>query len=119
MADKTANAAKVLLRLPKSLHRQLVQQAKRNNVSLNTEIVNQLSGHEASLYKVWLESAQPLLNEAAGLAAKTATDIASAEIISRLLENPALLEQIADLVKASAKPTQSATLLPPKDEPKE
>jgi hypothetical protein len=40
--------AKFLLRLPKGLHRRLVQQAKRNNVSLNTEIINLLEGRGAA-----------------------------------------------------------------------
>jgi hypothetical protein len=47
-ADKTTDAVKLNLRLPKRLHRRLVQQAKGNNVSLNTEIINQLEGAEAA-----------------------------------------------------------------------
>src|SRR5262249_19026383 len=39
MADTTS----LHLRLPKSLYKRLQRQARRNNVSLNTEIVNQLS----------------------------------------------------------------------------
>ena len=46
--DKTADAIKLNLRLPKALHKQLKQQARRNNVSLNTEIVNQLQGYEVA-----------------------------------------------------------------------
>jgi Arc-like DNA binding domain len=42
MADKTADAVKYLLRLPKGLHKRLLQEAKRNNTSLNTEIVQRL-----------------------------------------------------------------------------
>jgi hypothetical protein len=45
-ADKTADAIKLNLRLPKSLHRRLQQRARRNNVSLNTEIVNELEGYK-------------------------------------------------------------------------
>jgi hypothetical protein len=45
-ADKTADAIKLNLRLPKSLHRRLQQRARRNNVSLNTEIVNELDGYK-------------------------------------------------------------------------
>jgi len=37
---KDAGIVKLNLRLPKGLHRHLVQQANRNNVSLNTEIIN-------------------------------------------------------------------------------
>jgi HicB family len=46
-ADKTASAIKLNLRLPKPLHKRLKQQARRNNISLNTEIINQLTGYEA------------------------------------------------------------------------
>jgi HicB-like protein involved in pilus formation len=45
--DKTADAIKLNLRLPKPLHKRLKQQARRNNVSLNTEIVNQLEGRQS------------------------------------------------------------------------
>jgi hypothetical protein len=48
MASKTADAIKLVLRLPKPLHKRLKQQARRNNVSLNTEIVNQLSPPKGS-----------------------------------------------------------------------
>jgi hypothetical protein len=44
-APKTADAVKLVLRLPKGLHRQLVQRAKQNNVSLNTEILNELEAY--------------------------------------------------------------------------
>jgi hypothetical protein len=43
--NKTTDAAKLLLRLPKPLHKRLQQQARRNNTSVNTEILNQLSGY--------------------------------------------------------------------------
>jgi hypothetical protein len=46
MADKRAKAIKLNVRMPPALHKRLKQQAKRNNVSLNTEIVNQLSCRE-------------------------------------------------------------------------
>src|SRR5262245_21833356 len=49
--NRTTDAVKLNLRLPKSLHRQLVQQATRRNVSLNTEIVEQLQGSRARSYK--------------------------------------------------------------------
>jgi HicB family len=44
-APKTVDAVKLVLRLSKGLHRQLVRRAKRNNVSLNTEIINELEAH--------------------------------------------------------------------------
>ena len=43
MASKSADVVKLNLRLPKPLHKWLTQQARRNHVSLNTEILNQLS----------------------------------------------------------------------------
>jgi HicB-like protein involved in pilus formation len=49
--NRTTDAVKLNLRLPKRLHRQFVQQATRRNVSLNTEIVEQLQGSEARSYK--------------------------------------------------------------------
>ena len=49
MANKTADAIKLNLRLPKPLHKRLKQQARRNNVSLNTEIVNQLSNPKPAI----------------------------------------------------------------------
>jgi hypothetical protein len=62
MADKTSDAIKLNLRLPKPLHRRLKQQAKRNNVSLNTEIVNQLD--EPARRKLLRETMKPILDEA-------------------------------------------------------
>jgi hypothetical protein len=45
MSAKNADdVVKLNLRLPKALHRKLHQAAKANNVSLNTEIINQLEG---------------------------------------------------------------------------
>src|SRR5262249_57982706 len=49
--NRTTDAVKLNLRLPKSLHRQLVQQSARRNVSLNTEIVEQLQGSQARSHK--------------------------------------------------------------------
>jgi hypothetical protein len=63
-ADKTGDAIKLNLRLPKPLHRRLKQQAKRNNVSLNTEIVNQLEGAETSTAKRMAEIMKPLFDQA-------------------------------------------------------
>jgi predicted CopG family antitoxin len=63
-ADKTTDAVKLNLRLPKRLHRQLVQQARRNNVSLNTEIVNQLEGSEAATAKRMADVVQPAVRQA-------------------------------------------------------
>jgi HicB family len=46
-AKHTDDVVKLNLRLPKALHRKLQQAAKANNVSLNTEIINQLEGHSS------------------------------------------------------------------------
>jgi HicB-like protein involved in pilus formation len=63
-AEKTTDAVKLNLRLSKRLHRQLVQQARRNNVSLNSEIVNQLEGHEAATFERISKLAQPMIDSA-------------------------------------------------------
>ena len=64
MASKTADAIKLVLRLPKALHKRLTQQARRNNVSLNTEIINQLEGHEAATVERAREIIKPMIEEA-------------------------------------------------------
>jgi hypothetical protein len=43
----TDDVVKLNLRLPKALHRKLRQAADANNVSLNTEIINQLQGRSS------------------------------------------------------------------------
>jgi hypothetical protein len=64
MAEKASDAIKLNLRLSKPLHKRLKQQARRNNVSLNTEIVNQLEGHEAATAKRLGEIMQPWIDQA-------------------------------------------------------
>jgi hypothetical protein len=64
MPDKTAASHQFLLRLPKPLHKRLVAQAKRNNVSLNTEIVNQLETHGATTVERVAEWLKPALDDA-------------------------------------------------------
>jgi HicB-like protein involved in pilus formation len=61
-SPKTADAIKLVLRLSKGLHRQLVQRAKRNNVSLNTEIINELEaqGRDDSVIARAIEDAYML-----------------------------------------------------------
>jgi hypothetical protein len=57
------------LRLPKSLHRRLQRDAAKNNVSLNTEMVNQLEGSKAALVRDLVEAARPELKDIAAEAA--------------------------------------------------
>jgi uncharacterized protein HemY len=64
MADRTADAIKLNLRLPKPLHKRLQRQARRNNVSLNTQIVNELEGSGAAAAKQLMEALKPLVDEA-------------------------------------------------------
>jgi hypothetical protein len=80
MTDKTSGAIKLNLRLPKPLHRRLKQQAKRNNVSLNTEIVKQLEGSETATAKRMAEAIRPLVADAV----KTATALAVAHVTQSL-----------------------------------
>ena len=46
-AKNTDDVVKLNLRLPKALHKKLRQAAQSNNVSLNTEIINQLEGRSS------------------------------------------------------------------------
>ena len=92
MADKTADAFKFVLRLPKPLHKRLKQQAKRNNVSLNTEIVNQLEGSEAATAKRMAEALRPALDGA----------------IKEVLAETAFERQIAEIAEEVAKKWQTS-----------
>jgi HicB family len=85
MASKTADAIKLVLRLPKPLHKRLKRQARLNNVSLNTEIVNQLEGHRSAVAQQAMETiAQALTGTAAKAAAEVATDVALQKTLETL-----------------------------------
>jgi hypothetical protein len=85
-ADKTADAIKLNLRLPKPLHKRLKQQARRNNVSLNTEIVNQLEGHhEAALKDAIRVVVEPLIDSAFERATE-ATDVAMMRFANKMVQ---------------------------------
>jgi hypothetical protein len=65
---KAPEVVKLNLRLPKSLHRQLVQAAKQNGVSLNTQIISQLGGPplpdaQEALLRSMREAVQRLLDD--------------------------------------------------------
>jgi len=93
MASKTADAIKLVLRLPKPLHKRLRQQANRNNVSLNTEIVNQLEGYEATTVKRMTDIMQPLLDEAVKASVSIGSEVA-AKLDERLRQLEELLAHI-------------------------
>jgi hypothetical protein len=59
-----ADTTSLHLRLPKSLYKNLQRQARRNNVSLNTEIVNQLAGHDAATETRLTQMVRPLIDQA-------------------------------------------------------
>ncbi len=84
LKNKPTDAVRLLLRLPKGLHKRLQQEAKRNNVSLNTEIVNQLEGYEASTVKRVTEIVQPLLDEAVKAAASVGSEVAAKSVLEVL-----------------------------------
>jgi HicB family len=63
MAKKPADTVNLILRLPKALHKRLKQEARRHNVSLNTEIVNQLEDDEAVNVERMAEKMKPLIQE--------------------------------------------------------
>ena len=58
-----ADTTSLHLRLPKTLYKRLQRQAKRNNVSLNTEVVNQLEGAEAAEAKQRAEAMKPFFEK--------------------------------------------------------
>jgi hypothetical protein len=64
-----ADTTSLHLRLPKALYKKLQREARRNNVSLNTEIVNQLEGHEAATAERLGEIVRPWIDEAVRAAA--------------------------------------------------
>jgi len=84
MASKTADAIKLVLRLPKPLHRRLKQRANRNNVSLNTEIVNQLEGYEATTVKRMTDIMQLLLDEAVKASVSIGSEVAAKSVLEVL-----------------------------------
>ena len=72
-AKNTDDVVKLNLRLPKALHRKLHQAAKANNVSLNTEIINQLEGRS---------SQGPILDQVKNIIQATATATAERMVIA-------------------------------------
>jgi HicB family len=68
----TDDVVKLNLRLPKALHGKLHQAAKANNVSLNTEIINQLEGRS---------SHGPILDQVKSIIQATATATAKRMVI--------------------------------------
>jgi hypothetical protein len=68
-----ADTTSLHLRLPKALYKKLRRQARFNNVSLNTEIVNQLEGSDVALAKRMAEALRPALDSVIGEAIQRAT----------------------------------------------
>jgi HicB family len=84
----TVDVVKLNLRLPKALHRKLHQAAKANNVSLNTEIINQLEGRS---------SYGPVSNQIKNLIQATATATAERMVtVGRIGESRESSEPMAD-----------------------
>jgi Arc-like DNA binding domain len=114
MASKTTDAIKLVLRLPKGLHKRLKQQARRNNVSLNTEIVNQLEGSDAATARRMATAMKPLVEEAIKMAVMRVTGRPSAhelildalnpsteaELLERLERSEVLKEEAAEIMAA-------------------
>ena len=71
----TDEVVKLVLRLPKHLHATLKKEAKRDNVSLNTEIIQQLEGYEVKTVQRTVGIVDALLKEAVKEAAKTAASV--------------------------------------------
>jgi len=88
-ADKTTDAIKLNLRMPKGLHRRLTRTAARNNVSLNTQIINELEGYEAATIQRMTEIVEPLLKEAVKASASVASEVAS-RVTLEILQGPGI-----------------------------
>jgi HicB family len=74
---KAVDAVQFLLRIPKPLHKVLLARAKHNNVSLNTQIVNELQGRDA-------QTAKDIATTAAEVAAKIAHEKAFQEALDKI-----------------------------------
>jgi hypothetical protein len=68
-----ADTTSLHLRLPKALYKKLRRQARFNNVSLNTEIVNQLEGSDVAIAKRMAEALRPALDSVIEEAIQRAT----------------------------------------------
>jgi hypothetical protein len=93
-ASKRTDLIAINLRLPKSLHKSLKQQAKRKGVPLNTEIVNMLEGYEAKTVKRSAEIFEPMIKASSGAA------VIVGEMVVRTLKPEALEEFKAAMLKA-------------------
>src|SRR5262245_48394985 len=94
MAD--SDTIKLNLRLSKGLHARLVKMAKRNNVSLNTEIVNQLEGYEAATINRIAKIMQPLLDEAVKASASVGSEVAAKSVLEVLKDAAPLADRDLD-----------------------
>jgi hypothetical protein len=88
---KASEVVKLNLRLPKNLHRRLTRDAKQNNVSLNTEIINQLEGFKPAQVEMLTEMLRVAVDKATRdviAAQKTpegrAADLSDAEFEKRI-----------------------------------
>jgi hypothetical protein len=107
MASKTADAIKLVLRLPKPLHKRLTQQARRENVSLNTLIVNQLSNpKDLRIGAPYLLKENPLKNLLSNVHAKAI----ATEIVNQLPVSFYLQKETGELFKVEAAKTRIAAL---------
>jgi hypothetical protein len=79
-----ADTTSLHLRLPKALYKKLQREARRNNVSLNTEIVNQLEGHEAATAERLSELMRPWIDEAVRAAAADKRGFVEWQILNAL-----------------------------------
>jgi hypothetical protein len=81
-----AHTTSLHLRLPTKLYKRLQRRAKGNNVSLNTEIVNQLEGHhEAALKDAIRVVVEPLIDSAFERATE-ATDVAMMRFANKMVQ---------------------------------
>jgi hypothetical protein len=117
-AARTDDVVKLVLRLPKGLHRWLVQTAKRNNVSLNTEIINGLRGYETTLAKELRDrigaaasaSGRPLLQEIEYRLEQSLQREEADQLERALLERPAMAEDVRTLAAVGGAAGRYASL---------
>jgi hypothetical protein len=89
MADTTS----LHLRLPTKLYKRLQRRAKGNNVSLNTEIVNQLEGHHEAALKDAIQVVVKPLVDSAFERATEAADVALQRFANKMILRLAEEEQ--------------------------
>jgi hypothetical protein len=86
IASLRPDVVSIHLRLPKSLHRRLVKEAKTNRVALNTEIVNQLEGRRLAQVEDFKATLREFFQEYYALSTAAAEKQLTTDMIAKELE---------------------------------